>query len=81
MTYTPDMLEELRLLALFDLSTTQTGVKVHASAGKAAVAAAERLHERGLVTQPDGGYLTALGIDAAEHAQALLDILESAPEH
>ena len=78
MSYTPEMLEELKLLTLFDLSSMQTGVKVHASAGDAAVAAAERLHDKGLVTQTDGGYLTALGIDAAEHAQALLDILASA---
>ena len=35
--------------------------------------------ELGLVTQADGGYLTSLGLDAAEHAQALLTILRTEP--
>ena len=34
-----------------------------------------RLHEKGLISEADGGYLTSLGIDAAEHAQGLLTIL------
>jgi len=33
------------------------------------------LHAKGLTSQPDGGYLTSLGRDAAEHAQSLLTIL------
>jgi uncharacterized protein (TIGR02647 family) len=31
-----------------------------------------------LISLPDGGYLTSLGLDAAEHAQALLTILSVA---
>jgi len=34
------------------------------------------LHAKGLIDQPDGGYLTSLGLDAAEHAQVLLNILK-----
>ena len=38
-------------------------------------AATLRLHAKGLITQADGGYLTRLGREAAEHAQAMLGIL------
>ena len=77
MPYTPELVEELRLLCLYNLATTQEGIKVHKTAEPAAIAAARRLYEKGLITQDDGGYLTSLGIDATEHAQALLDILTS----
>lgn len=79
MTYTPEMLEELKVLCLFNLSTTQEGIKVHSTADPAKVAATRRLYERGLVTRPDGGYLTGLGHDAAMQAQGLLTILATAP--
>ncbi|MCG7600351.1 TIGR02647 family protein [Halomonas sp. McH1-25] len=79
MSYTPDILEELNVLCLFNLATTQEGIKVHSSARPEKVAATRRLHERGLVTQPDGGYLTGLGRDAAIQAQNLLTILSTAP--
>ena len=79
MTYTPHMLDELNMLCLFNLSTTQEGIKVHSSAAPEKVAATQRLYERGLVTQPDGGYLTGLGHDAATQAQRLLTIFSTAP--
>ncbi|GHA95532.1 TIGR02647 family protein [Modicisalibacter luteus] len=79
MTYTPDMIDELNVLCLFNLSTTHEGIKVHSSAMPEKVAATQRLYERGLVTQPDGGYLTGLGRDAATQAQNLLTILSTAP--
>jgi len=41
------------------------------------IEAVRRLHAKGLLTQVDGGYLTGLGRDAAEHAQAMLTILTS----
>ncbi|MBD3897734.1 TIGR02647 family protein [Halomonas sp. ML-15] len=75
MTYTSELLEELKILRLFNLSTTQEGIKVHSSAEPDAIAATRRLFEKGLVTQEDGGYLTTLGHDAAQHAQDLLTIL------
>jgi uncharacterized protein (TIGR02647 family) len=37
--------------------------------------AAIRLYQKKLITQNDGGYLTDLGREAAEHADALLSIL------
>ena len=48
---------------------------MHHEAAAEIRAAAERLHDKGLVTQKDGGYLTDLGRKAAEHAQDLLIIL------
>lgn len=71
-----ERIAELRLLALYNLASMQEGLKVHHSAGDGAVAAAQRLHAKGLVTQPDGGYLTDLGVEVAEHLQAALTILE-----
>jgi len=75
MSYTAEFIEELNVLILFDLSNNQEGIKVHKSAEESAINAAKRLHEKGLITQKDGGYLTNLGLDAAEHAQTLLTVL------
>ena len=79
MPYTPDLIEELKVLTLFNLSNLQEGIKVHKAARPPAVAATERLYGKGLVTQVDGGYLTDLGLEAAGHAQKLLFILEPIP--
>ncbi len=75
MNYTPDLMDELDILTRYKLTTTQEGLKVHKTAAPALIAAMERLYEKGLVTQRDGGYLTDLGREAAEHAQAALTIL------
>jgi uncharacterized protein (TIGR02647 family) len=75
MEFNAPIMEEIHILTLFDLSSSQVGIKVHHSAGDHAVAAAQRLFDKGLVSQHDGGYLTGLGLDAAEHAQALMTIL------
>lgn len=81
MIFSADLIEELHLLSLFDVESTQQGLKLHEhSAAPAAIAAAKRLYEKGLITQDDGGYLTPLGWEAAEHAQALLTILTSRAE-
>lgn len=77
MPYTPDLVHELNTLIRFDLETSQQGIKVHKNADPDVIAATRRLHEKGLLTLADGGYLTGLGRDAAEHAQALLTILTS----
>lgn len=78
MPYTPDLVHELNTLIRFDLETSQQGIKVHKNADPEVIAATRRLHDKGLVTLADGGYLTGLGRDAAEHAQAVLTILTSA---
>ncbi|MBW6389647.1 MAG: TIGR02647 family protein [Halomonas sp.] len=77
--FSAELLEEMNLLCLYNLDTTQEGLKVHAGSAEAsAVAAARRLHEKGLVTQADGGYLTPLGREAALHAQELAGLLDPA---
>ncbi|MDT8398328.1 MAG: TIGR02647 family protein [Pseudomonadales bacterium] len=76
MSLTPDLLEELELLNLFNLSTTQAGIKIHDDAEPAKIAAAKRLYDKGMITLLDGGYLTARGLETAEHAQALVGMLQ-----
>jgi len=76
MPYTPDIVDELKMLARFNLDTMQEGIKVHSSADAEVIAAAQRLYDKGLISQFDGGYLTDLGRTAAEHAQDLLRILD-----
>lgn len=78
MSFTPELIAELEVLALFNLDSSQEGIKVHSDASPHLIAAARRLHDKQLTSQPDGGYLTSLGHDAAEHAQQLLTILEVA---
>lgn len=77
MPITPELVEELRILSLYNLGTTQEGIKIHKTAEPAAIAAAQRLHRKGLITQADGGYLTSLGLDAAMNVQAALTILNT----
>ena len=78
MPFTPDLIEELNTLVRYDLGTTQLGVKVHKTAQPSVIAATKRLHDKGLITLSDGGYLTNLGREVAEHAHAALTILTSA---
>jgi uncharacterized protein (TIGR02647 family) len=73
--YTTDLVDELNTLIRFDLATSQQGVKVHKTADAAVIAATQRVHSKGLLTQVDGGYLTSLGRNAAEHAQTTLALL------
>lgn len=75
MSLTAELIEEFKILTHYNLASTQEGIKVHGSAKQEVIAATERLFEKGLVSQHDGGYLTDLGIEAAEHAQAVITIL------
>lgn len=77
MPYTAELVQELNTLLRFDLETNQQGIKIHKDADAEIIAATQRLYAKGLITQVDGGYLTALGRDTAEHAQALLTILNT----
>ena len=75
MSWTPEIVAELEVLCLYNLDSTQEGIKVHSSAGAERVAATRRLFEKGLISQDDGGFLTSLGLEAAAHAQAVLTVL------
>ncbi|MFZ2169718.1 MAG: TIGR02647 family protein [Methylococcaceae bacterium] len=78
MPYTQDLVDELNILVRYNLSTTQEGIKVHKTAAPEIIAATQRLYEKGLLSHKDGGYLTNLGREAAEQAQAVLDLLNPA---
>lgn len=70
------LVQEIDLLNLFDLNSIQHGLKIHHEADPARIAAAQRLFDKGMISQVDGGYLTDRGLEAAEHAQALLRLLQ-----
>ncbi len=72
-----DLVDEIEVLLRYNLDTTQEGIKVHHTAREELIEAAKRLHNKGLVDSEDGGYLTDLGHEAAEHTQAALRILSS----
>ena len=78
MNYNPELLDEINLLMKYNLTTTQEGIKVHHDADAQNIAAAERLFDKKLVTQSDGGYLTDLGRELTEHLHAAYTILTSA---
>jgi uncharacterized protein (TIGR02647 family) len=77
MPYTQALVEEINVLTRYNLDTTREGLKVHKSADPAVIAAVQRLHAKGLVTQEDGGYLTDMGREAAEHVQSALALLQA----
>ena len=76
MTFTPDLVAELEILARYDLSTRGEGIKVHKTAEPSVIAATKRLFDKGLISLSDGGYLTSLGLGVAEHVQALITIMK-----
>ena len=69
------LLEDLSLLVQFPDHTGLAGLKVHSDASEQTIAAAARLHAKGLTTQSDGGYLTPFGHEARELSDKLLAIL------
>ena len=75
MSFTQQQMDELDVLIRYRLDTTMEGIKIHHTASPRIIEAAERLYEKGLITQKDGGYLTDLGRETAEHAKALLLLL------
>ena len=76
MSLTPELLDELDLLNLFDLDSTQGGLKIHHTAEPRKIEAAQRLFEKGIISQKDGGYLTDRGLETAEHVQVLVNMLQ-----
>lgn len=75
MPCTAELVHELNTLVRFDLDSGQQGIKVHKTADADVISAVQRLHAKGLLTQADGGYLTSLGREAAQHAQTMLGFL------
>ena len=67
MTIKQELVDEIEVLLRYNLDSTQEGIKVHHTAREGLIAATQRLHTKGLVDSEDGGYLTDLGHEAAEH--------------
>lgn len=72
-----NFIDEIEVLLRYNLDTTYEGIKIHQDARTELRDAAKRLFDKGLVTQDDGGYLTDLGHEAAQHTQAAIAILQS----
>ena len=79
MPFSKEQIAEIEILNHYNLKISQQGIKVHSNADKEKVEAVQRLFDKGLVTQIDGGYLTDLGRNATEHVQTLKLML--APQH
>ena len=79
MPISPELAAEMQVLRMFDTSTSQSGLKVHSDAAPDVIAASQRLFEKQLTTQVDGGYLTPLGYECSVHLQQLMQILNSKP--
>lgn len=75
MRLTSTTLEEINLLLQFPVATSSSGIKVHSTSRPEVITACQGLFDKGLVNQPDGGYLTDAGIEALGHAQALAGLL------
>lgn len=75
MKFDNEILDELNVLSCFDLGSLQAGIKVHSTANAQKIAATQRLFDKGLVSQVDGGYLTDSGREAAEHLLHLSGLL------
>jgi uncharacterized protein (TIGR02647 family) len=73
--FTPAIMEEMNLLLQFDSASLERGIKVHSDARPEVIAACQSLHEKGMVSHDDGGYLTNAGVEAQSHAQALSGLL------
>lgn len=80
MTIDKEMIQEMELLLRFDPDSMQHGLKIHSDAAASVIEATGRLYDKGLIDQPDGGFLTSLGHEAAEHVRAIHQILASVPK-
>ncbi len=74
MQFNNALTEEINLLMKFP-DTSMEGLKVHHTADQWMIDAANRLHEKGLTSQHDGGYLTDLGQEALETGTLLFGLI------
>jgi uncharacterized protein (TIGR02647 family) len=81
MPFNAEMLDQLNLLLKFPTDSLMQGLKIHHDADPSVIAAAKSLYDMGIISQPDGGYLTDLGLDLIEHAQILKSALTMPKSH
>ena len=77
MVFSDDMMAELNLLLKFPTKTLMQGLKIHQDANPSMIEAAQRLYAKGVISQPDGGYLTDFGHDLSDLALKLKLALSS----
>ena len=70
-----ELVEEIMLLRRFGMGGP-VAMDVHDNPDPAIIAAAGRMHEKGLITSADGGALTDSGRQAVEHLEQLLSLLD-----
>ncbi len=71
----PELIDELTLLRRFSMGGP-VAMDVHDNPDPAIVAAAARMFDKGLITEPDGGQLTDNGRAAIEHMERLFNLLD-----
>jgi uncharacterized protein (TIGR02647 family) len=76
MEFDKDMMAELTLLVKFPRSSMHQGIKLHKEADGELKSAAKRLHDKGVIDSPDGGYLTDLGLDLVSHLDRVHSALQ-----
>lgn len=75
-TYSDTFLEEIKLLAKFPEKSQLEGLKIHKEAAPSMIKAAQSLFDKGMTSQHDGGYLTDMGLETAEHLHHVLNALK-----
>lgn len=73
--YSDTLFEEMKLLAKFPTQSQLEGIKIHNNAASSTILAARSLFDKGLISLPDGGYLTDSGIEAVDHIHRVLATL------
>jgi len=73
--YSDTLFEEMKLLAKFPTHSQLEGIKVHHDASQAVIVASKSLFDKGLISLPDGGYLTDSGIETVDHLHRVLATL------
>lgn len=71
----PELIEELNLLRRISLNSMSDEISISVSSDPTAYATAERLFEKGIISQVDGGQLTDSGREAVEHMNRLFNQL------
>lgn len=70
-----DFVDAIKLLSCFEPDNLQQGIKLHHECDPALRQAADRLHQKGILTAADGGYLTPFGMTLREQLQPLINAL------
>ena len=70
--YSDTLFEEMKLLSKFPTSSQLEGIKINNEANPKVITAAKSLFEKGLISLPDGGYLTDSGFETVDHLNRVL---------